>query len=449
MGAYAEMAVRTGAHRAMRHGHATALTDANIDLVTVRGSGYTCDLCAPWVGKVLSLTGKTPTGKQRLQHVLHDGVTVEVDVAGTVEQARDAGLFHPNCGHNYAAFFPGLTTLDETPEDDGTYAASQHQRKLEHEIRALKRELAVTNQKTDVQRLRAGVRSRQKQIRQLQQQYPALTRKYHREQPSYDLPIKHHQLGQRIATQPKTVTSPANRAVHDSTLRKPRTFEELQTSYASGVSAKPGKITIHPTANPDKHEKVTADTLTHYGIDVHFRKISLAKGDKNPDVDMLGEIWEFKAPKGDGKRTIDNQFKAAESQAENLVLDTFRTPLSLESVVTAVSESLTRRKIAKVIVITKEKELLFRSASCQFERVGGCCASCFLSAWLGLCGADGDAAFEALLSSALLFVDFCGQGFGGFAGACHEQVLVAQDFAGKFGGVGLFVDAGQLAFLAG
>lgn len=215
MGAYAEMAVRTGTHRAMRHGHATALTDANIDLVTVRGSGYTCDLCAPWVGKVLSLTGKTPTGKQRLQHALRDGVTVEVDVAGTVEQARDAGLFHPNCGHNYAAFFPGLTTLlDETPEDDGTYAASQFQRKLEREIRVLKRELAVTNQKTDVQRLRAGVRSRQKQIRQLQQQYPALTRKYHREQPAYDLPLKHHQLGQRIAIQPKTVTAPVETLKH-------------------------------------------------------------------------------------------------------------------------------------------------------------------------------------------------------------------------------------------
>ncbi len=90
-----------------------------------------------------------------------------------------------------------------------------------------------------------------------------------------------------------------------------------------------------------------------------------------------------------------------------------------------------------------------RSASCQFERVGGCCASCFLSAWLGLCGADGDAAFEALLSALLLVVDFGGEGFGGFAGDRHQEVLVAQDFAGKFGGVGLFVDAGEVAFLAG
>lgn len=362
MGAYAEMAVRTGAHRAMRHGHATALTEANIDLVTVRGSGYTCDLCAPWVGKVLSLTGKTPIGKQRLQHALHDGVTVEVDVAGTVEQARDAGLFHPNCGHNYAAFFPGLTTLDEAPEDDGTYAASQHQRRLEREIRVLKRELAVTNQKTDVQRLRAGVRSRQKQIRQLQQQYPALTRKYHREQPSYDLPIKHHQLGQRIATQPKTVTAPVETLKHSAhaETHKATSFTRFRELAEKDQKVVPGIVTVPEGLNVEPHELKTARTLASYGADVHFRQLVHGNNKRNPDTIMFGRIWEYTPPTGSGKDTIAKQFRKAKRQAERLVIELRRCGLDDSDAIDQIKRRFYgKRQFRQMIIIDHSGNLHF------------------------------------------------------------------------------------------
>lgn len=44
-------------------------------------------MCAPWNGKVLSLTGQTPGYP-------------------TLEEAEGAGLFHPNCRHASSLYIP-------------------------------------------------------------------------------------------------------------------------------------------------------------------------------------------------------------------------------------------------------------------------------------------------------------------------------------------------------
>lgn len=145
----------------------------------------------------------------------------------------------------------------------------------------------------------------------------------------------------------------------DDEFKKPETFEELRQTYGRETRAL-GEITQHPTANPDAHELRTAEILRKHGVDVHFREIVYKQGVKNPDVEMLGEVWEFKAPKGSSSSTIDNLIRKASRQAANLVLDLHRTPLPVEDALAMLLSSLkSRTGIRKVILVDSRENLYF------------------------------------------------------------------------------------------
>lgn len=181
MDAYAEMAVRTGGLNAMREGHAATLRAVGQDLVQVTGHGYTCPKCAKYQGKILSL-GQTPPGTHLVQHATRDDVFVEVEVAATVEQATEDGLFHPNCAHSNVGYFPGLTTPFTGPPNIETYEKSQAQRALEVEVRKVKRQMAAAFTEDAKAELRKKQYDLQKKIRELVDDTPMLVRKPLREQ---------------------------------------------------------------------------------------------------------------------------------------------------------------------------------------------------------------------------------------------------------------------------
>ena len=83
---YVAMNVRTNAMRVYNDSLADTIGRATgSDLVRVSSGGDPdCRLCFPWEGRILSLTGKT------------EGFP-------SYEEARDAGLFHPNCVHTLEA----------------------------------------------------------------------------------------------------------------------------------------------------------------------------------------------------------------------------------------------------------------------------------------------------------------------------------------------------------
>ena len=121
---YAEMATRTAVLNASRVGHEQTLTANGLDLVIVSTGFQSCPACDPWEGKVLSLTG---------------------DTSGypTMDDARQAGLFHPNCRHRTGAFIPGLTreahSRPLTEAREHRYELTQEQRYNERQIRAWRR----------------------------------------------------------------------------------------------------------------------------------------------------------------------------------------------------------------------------------------------------------------------------------------------------------------------
>ncbi len=86
---YSRMLVRTKATESRNQGLTNRMLASGYDLVQVTRHATEHPACAVWEGKILSLTGRT-TGYPTLQ------------------EAKDGGLFHPNCKHAINAINPAL-----------------------------------------------------------------------------------------------------------------------------------------------------------------------------------------------------------------------------------------------------------------------------------------------------------------------------------------------------
>lgn len=126
---YAEMALRTNGQRAIIQGEAMLRDLVGIYTVRVSSHGITCPMCAEWQGQVLIddvYQDGEPDGKHEL-----------------LSTAINAGLLHPNCRHSLMSVDPEIDsdskTISYTKRDKEKYEAQQKQRKLEREMRELKR----------------------------------------------------------------------------------------------------------------------------------------------------------------------------------------------------------------------------------------------------------------------------------------------------------------------
>lgn len=192
MAAYAEMAVRSATGRAALAGHLDTLTALGEQLVIVSTAPLRCPLCARWEGEVLAINGQAGPHTLRLPHAIQPtGLraafrppeTVVVHVAGSLVEARGAGLMHPNCRHTISVYLPGVTRRPEEPPhpQGATYADTQRQRYYERQVRAWKRRAAASMDDGARRQANARVRAYQGRIRELVAD-KGLTRKSHREQ---------------------------------------------------------------------------------------------------------------------------------------------------------------------------------------------------------------------------------------------------------------------------
>lgn len=100
MRTYAEMVARTTTMEAHLEGTKTRLLESGHDLVEITKHSSPCKLCAPWEGMVLSLTGRT------------DGYPA-------LDDAKKAGLFHPNCRHDYGLYIDLDAEIDRMKKELG------------------------------------------------------------------------------------------------------------------------------------------------------------------------------------------------------------------------------------------------------------------------------------------------------------------------------------------
>lgn len=132
LSSYAEMAARTvGSHAALQ-GHIDRQVEVGEDLVKVSTIGTTCPICQRWQGVVLSISGNHPK---------YHGL----------EEAKAAGLFHPNCKHTLVMHIPELdgegkvepAPYSETTQSSKQYYEIQKQRANERKIRYWKKRKAL------------------------------------------------------------------------------------------------------------------------------------------------------------------------------------------------------------------------------------------------------------------------------------------------------------------
>lgn len=184
IGSYTEMAVRTATARAFHEAGDARMARSGTRFISVVGNNDACALCATWFGKVLSIDG-TPAGTYQVEHPYLDGVMVTVEVAATLDDARAAGLHHPNCACRHAAHYPGLSVATSAAHyDPVAEAGRERQRLLERRKRALKRRLAAADATGDTSRVdatKARIRKIDAELRELTAR-TGQKRRYDREQ---------------------------------------------------------------------------------------------------------------------------------------------------------------------------------------------------------------------------------------------------------------------------
>ncbi|GAQ52070.1 phage minor capsid protein [Streptomyces acidiscabies] len=178
---YVEMASRSALGRAAVEAHTDRLAAAGIDLVLVSDAPEECPRCKPWEGKVLRREGASGVGTVEVEHAIEDGRMVRVRVAGSLPEARAAGLLHPNCRHSVGIYLPGVTKPRPKPPSRASYEQTQQQRYYERQVRAWKRRAAGAIDDKARTAANAKVRAYQGRVRELVAD-TGLPRKSHREQ---------------------------------------------------------------------------------------------------------------------------------------------------------------------------------------------------------------------------------------------------------------------------
>lgn len=165
LASYVEMSTRTAAQRAMTSAHTESLRAQGLDLVIVSDAPEECRLCRPWEGKVLSLSASSP-GPVQAASVTDPSRTVTVQVAGSLDRAVRAGLYHPGCRHSHSAYLPGVTRRPTNTADPQGDANRRRLRELERRVRREKMREAAALDPAAKRAAAARVRQAQAGIRE-------------------------------------------------------------------------------------------------------------------------------------------------------------------------------------------------------------------------------------------------------------------------------------------
>jgi transposase len=152
---YAEMATRTATGQAHLTGTLDRYREQGRDLV-ISDSPEECPVPPVRGERAVEL-------RRRRTPSLPDGISY----MGSLDAARAAGLFHPNCTHRANAYTPGLTKPNPGTENPDGYEDRQRQRDLERRIRKSRRRVAALEELGDtstLRRQRALVKSRRNEL---------------------------------------------------------------------------------------------------------------------------------------------------------------------------------------------------------------------------------------------------------------------------------------------
>lgn len=153
---YVEAVTRSATMNAAVQGHVDRIGASDVPLAVVSDVPQECEKCRPWEGKTLAL---------RNDHIDYIVDGKRPRIAGTLAEARSAGLFHPGCRHSLSQWRPNLRSFGETADPEGD-KARQRLRALERQVRAAKREELVALDEQAAKAARAKAAAAQAKIRE-------------------------------------------------------------------------------------------------------------------------------------------------------------------------------------------------------------------------------------------------------------------------------------------
>jgi len=155
--AYVGMVTRTMSNNIANEMQDERMAEYGVDLVEVSGHDGARPLCAPYQGRIFSLSGNHP----------------DYPPLSSTSIGEPAGLFGVNCGHVKYPYIPGLTKRSFKPvsqrRNEKIYEESQKQRYLERRIREAKREkevMEVLGDEEGIREAKQRIRDRQANMRE-------------------------------------------------------------------------------------------------------------------------------------------------------------------------------------------------------------------------------------------------------------------------------------------
>lgn len=110
---------------------------------------------------------------------------------------------------------------------------------------------------------------------------------------------------------------------------------------------------------PEPNEDNTFNYLALYGFDIELIKPTRTKKVKNPDVLIMGAVWEAKTPISSNKNTIKNRFREAADQASKVIFDLRNIRNGADEAEKQIIELFKGNgKVRRMIVIEKSGKLL-------------------------------------------------------------------------------------------
>jgi len=276
---YVEMALRTVTARAAVQGQTDRQQRLGLDLVVISNAAQECERCRPYEGQILRI-GAGPTGWIKVPHQI-TGEPIEIYVKATLEAARAAGLFHPNCRHSARAYLPGVTKLPPQPTADPEGdLARQRQRAIERNIRRWKEREAAALTPEARAGAKARVRKWQNAMRQHLANNPALKRLSYREQIGAGNLPRQRQATNTAAPTPVPAPAPIP---YGERIAAAATGQDALDAPALGVSRRP-----RPDEHSDSLRAVNTYTGQEYGaINAHLRGTRMPYGYEASDVEPV------------------------------------------------------------------------------------------------------------------------------------------------------------------
>lgn len=123
--------------------------------------------------------------------------------------------------------------------------------------------------------------------------------------------------------------------------------------------SKYGKI-IFGNRDLEPHEEATVFCLSSFGLDIETLIPSNIPKSKNPDLLMLGTVWEMKGPKSYNEKTIRKRFRKAKKQAGGRAVFDLRNVISnVDSVEKYIIKLFTEEhEMYRIMIIEDDSSLI-------------------------------------------------------------------------------------------